>query len=191
MFSYYFFITIKNTTMIDEEIYTMQNRDAFACYIYHKYHSLLEVYAFALCKRFRFDLSYADDILQELYQKILVSPEVVIEGYTQHGCAYLMGMLYKGTLSLNRKFKSRRRLLEVQAEHAPTLASVSHISLIPYIEETLQDMAQWLSERDLDIMKRYIEGYSQDEIGQELGMNSSTVGVRIHRAKKILKPLMG
>lgn len=100
-----------------------EERDAFVLGIHLSCHKSLYLYAVGRCKRFGYDSSYADDILQEVYQKLLYKYPKTAEGYHKHGARYLFGMVRKEMLSMNRKEKSLQRIHKVLGERAPREAS--------------------------------------------------------------------
>lgn len=57
--------------------------------------------------------------------------------------------------------------------------------------QQLLEMLHTLNEIDRSIMLLYMEDYSYNEIAGILGITSTNVGVRINRAKKQLKTLLG
>ena len=57
--------------------------------------------------------------------------------------------------------------------------------------QQLLEMLHTLNEIDRSIMLLYMEEYSYNEIAGILGITSTNVGVRINRAKKQLKTLLG
>jgi len=50
-----------------------------------------------------------------------------------------------------------------------------------------KQLEKLLSKEDCKVMSLYLQGYTYEEIGQQIKMNTNTVGVRIHRAKLTLK----
>lgn len=161
-------------------------RDDLVCVIHAEYHEALLFHAKGVCKRFGFDPSFANDLLQEVYMKVLLRPELIQEGLDKSGPSYLFTMIKRNCINLQRKGKSLDRLKEVFDHEAPRIADINHLCIQIHAENFLEDLQACLSEQDFEIMRRYINGYTYQEIGQEIGMNSSTVGVRIHRSRKML-----
>lgn len=159
-------------------------RDALALFFYEQYHELLLAYAAGLCRRLGLDVSLADDLLQDFYAAVLNRHELAWKGYTERGVAYLFQMVRFDALDLRRKDKSIARMKELLASQAPVQADIYSLCGEAYAEQFLEGLGRLLSPENLSIMKLYVEGFSYAEIGQQLGMNPKTVGVRIHRAKK-------
>lgn len=162
------------------------DRNALAIFFHEQYHELLLAYAAGLCRRFELDISLADDLLQDFYVSVLNRHELAWKGYTERGAAYLFQMVRFDVLDLKRKDKSIARMKKLFARQAPTEAGLHDLCGEAYAEQFAEDMGQVLSPENLRVMKLYIDGYSYAEIGQQLGMPTNTVGVRIHRAKKVI-----
>ncbi|MCB0572555.1 MAG: sigma-70 family RNA polymerase sigma factor [Phaeodactylibacter sp.] len=173
---------------MDEKILQIEARDKFVCAIKERHHEVLFMYALGLCKRFRYCPSYADDVMQEFYWKVLRFYENTEAGYATNGIGFLRVMLRNELLGLDRKHKSLSRLGKIYHGALPRTSELGGLATDPLIDEFEKMIVPYLSEKDARIMKLYVEGYSHEEIGQMLGMKPSTAGVRIHRAKKTLAP---
>lgn len=163
-----------------------QERDAFFEGVYQSCHKPLHLYAVGLCKQFGYDSSSADDALHEVYYKLLSKYPATAESFQMHGPGYLFRMVRNEMLGLNRKEKSLNRIYKVWGERSPREATPNCYSREEFIDWALRILEKLLSEKDLALFKLYLYGYSMKELGEELGMNPSTVGVRIHRIKQRL-----
>ncbi len=171
-----------------DNLHSIQARDGFVCFIQERHHEQLLVYVQGLCRRFRHCISYADDAMQQYYLKVLQFYEATKAGYEAKGIRFLRVMVRNELLGMSRKRKSLARLGEIYHGALPKSTDALGWAAETYIAEFFEKIVPFLSGEDARIMRLYIEGYSHEEIGEELGMKPSTVGVRIHRAKKILAP---
>lgn len=165
-------------------------RDDVVSLVHDQYHSSLEFYARGLCQRFNFD-SGADDVLQIFYIKVMEKSKMVQQGLEEKGYPYLCQMVKNICLDLDRKKKSQGRLKEGFKYQAQNFNSIHYLCAEIYTESFLDGLSRYLTQRDAAIMELYLRGFSYDEIGKKVKMGSSTVGVRIHRAKKILAKQIG
>ena len=174
--------------MENDNLHSIQARDQFVYSIRERHHELLLTYAQGLCLRYHYCISNADDAMQQYYLKVLHFYEEKKNGYEARGVRFLRVMVRNELLGMGRKRKSLARLGEIFHGALPKSADQHGWATDPYIQEFYDKIAPHLSDGDTQIMRLYAEGYSHEEIGQELGMNPSTAGVRIHRAKKTLAP---
>ncbi len=165
-----------------------EERNAFVESVLDSYHKPLYAFAFRLCRQFGFDPTYADDVLQEFYWKMLTRYPPIAEKLEAHGPAYLFSMVQREVLSIGRKSKSLQRINKVLGRSALKEAKPGYYSAEEAVNNFLQDIEKLVSEQDLEILRYYLEGYSMKEVGEMMEMNPSTVGVRIHRAKIRLAP---
>ncbi len=163
------------------------NGNALALFFYENYHEPLFSYARNLCKRFGKDASFADDLLQEFYVSVLERSELAWKGYRSHGLAYLRQMIRFDLIDQQRKDKSAARMKKLLVKQVSEKTGIYACYGPAYIERFLEDISELLSADNLRLMKLYLEGYSYAEIGEKLDMNPKTVGVRIHRVKKMIK----
>lgn len=174
--------------MEDQQLNQKEERDAFVLGIFNSYHKPLHIHAAGLCKQFGFSPSYAEDALQEFYQKLLSKYPDIAKKYEEHGRAYLFTMVRREVLTMHRKAKSLKRIYHVFGEMSPKKASLYSYSAEESINRLLHSIEKLLSEKDLAILWHYLQGYSMKEIGELIPMHPSTVGVRIHRARLRLAP---
>lgn len=128
---------------------------------------------------------------REFYIAVLNRHEIAWKGYTERGVAYLCQMIRLDVLDQNRKDKSIARMKELFARQQAGEADIHSLCGEAYAQQFLEDISQLLSPENLRVMELYIDGYSYAEIGQQVGMNPKTVGVRIHRAKKVITAHFG
>lgn len=57
-------------------------------------------------------------------------------------------------------------------------------------DKKIQNLLNRLNPKHKQVMELYIQGYTQEEIGEKLGIPANTVGTRTHHAKKRLFELM-
>lgn len=154
--------------------------------IHDAHHESLLFSAVGLCRRFKMDVFSANDLMQEFYYSVMARHDVVAKGYAAGGVSYLYKMLKNEVIDQGRKEKGFDRKEKMLAVDIPRPADIfSHCSEI-HSEGFLEDMSRLLPDGDFQVMRLYIDGYSYEEIGESLDMNINTVGVRIHRAKKVL-----
>jgi len=91
------------------------SRDSFVQFLYQKHHEALFFYTIGWCKRFKFDSSYADDLLQEFYETVLENHKKIAKGYALHGIKFLFQVIKYDLLDLNRSRKSMDRVEQVYA----------------------------------------------------------------------------
>ncbi len=174
--------------MNDQQLNQEEERDAFVEGVHDSHHTSLHNFAIGLCKQFRYGPSSADDALQEFYQKLLSKFPAIAAKVEKHGPPYLFSMVRREVLSMNRKDKSLQRIHKVFGEMAPKKASLYCYSAEESTSRLLHGIEKLVSEVDLAILQHYLQGYSMKEIGGLIAMNPSTVGVRIHRARRRLAP---
>ena len=75
--------------MEDQQINQREERDAFVLGIYDSHYKALHLYALGLCKQFGYDLSLAEDALQEVFQKLLWKYPPIAWKIQEHGPAYI------------------------------------------------------------------------------------------------------
>lgn len=165
-------------------------RDSFLLEIFNRLHQALRSYAIGLCALYHLDLSYADDVMQEFYLQVLKKFEKVTVGCTKSGDRYLYKMVQNEVKELRRRLQSRNRLQKILGLNLPEPTISQQYPIEHYIEDFLQRAAAFLNEKDLMLLKLYLEGWKMAEIGQQMELNQSSVGVRIHRIKKDLRKLL-
>ena len=162
-------------------------RDHLVCQVYQQYHEILTLNAIGLCKRFQFDRDFSQDLLQDFYMRILARPDQVQEGLDKRGIAYLLQILKHLCIDQKRQRKSIKRIKIVFEHNPPRIVDYQHLCAAIYTEAFFENMQKLLGEADFKLMRLYISGYSYKEIAVELDSLESTIGVRIHRVKKVLQ----
>jgi len=164
--------------------------NSFVRYIHQKYHHTLYFFAVSLCKRFKFDVSYADDLMQEFYHNVLAKGQQVYDGYQSHGLNSLMRILHYDIHDMERKRKSIARVQEVFAHAIDSKVDVNYFAYQICSEKFMQYMEQALNPQEQAVMKLFVEGYKHREIADLLNMNINTVSGNVRRAKKKLKDFL-
>lgn len=143
----------------------------FACKIHRDHHEALFLYGVGLCKRFRMDLSLADDILQETYLRIICDKKgLVKDGYQKTGIAYIFTMMYRAMIGLYRKNRSIRRLKEMTASQLPANGLV-YWSEREHMEAFLVFAEKILPESEYTAIELYVEGYVFREIAEQMAVS--------------------
>lgn len=166
-------------------------RDDLVCLIYEEYHEVLLFYTIGICKKFRFDPILAFDLLQDFYMKVLHQSDTVQKGMEKKGVSYLMQILKHLCIDQDRKRKSRHRISDVLEYEGPRISNIYHLCVEICTEGFYEDMQQWLSEENFEIMRLYISGYSYKELAEKFQKPTKTIASRIHRAKKVLAQRLG
>lgn len=162
-------------------------KHALVCYVNQQYHEMLSFHAIGLCKRFKRDISYADDLVQDLYFQIMTRQEVFAINYAKWGVPYFLRSLTNRMIDLDRKRNSLARLGDFYAGQFPKTANIYYLCVEEHLTNFLELMEGFLKERDFEVMKAYLFGYKYSEISEQFGISENSVGVIIHRAKKIIR----
>lgn len=122
----------------------------------------------------------ARDIVQTAFEKLWRNREQV---EAEKSKSYLFTVAYNQMIDHIRKNK-RVQLKDEFTEDG----RVQHISQNAQLKKTLMEAVNRLNEtqRSLVMLKDY-EGYSYEEIGEIMGLNSSQVKVYLHRARLTLR----
>lgn len=166
------------------------HRDEFVGYLFERYHATLYFRAVALCRQYGEDANLADDLVQEVYLKVLTSFHFILAGYLKYGENYLTKMLRNGLNDRNRKAKSLKRVKDVFVQGLSMEIDQYHLCPDLYFRQLTNQLRQVLPEASLDIMTLYLQGYTYEEIGMQKDIPKGTVGTKIHRAKKILRQVL-
>jgi len=156
---------------------------SFVEWVRKKYHKELLLIAKALCSRFRFDTAYADDLMQDLYYTVMVKESEVREGVEENDMGYLVKMLKNELINQERKRSATHRRESIFSERKPRIAHIFSLCSDDHLASFYQELEKILPEKDLEIIKLYIEGYSYKEIAQCMEMPIGTVSAKIHRVK--------
>lgn len=163
------------------------SRDGLVKFLYQKHHEALLFFTVGWCKRFGFDVSYADDLLQEFYEAVLNNHTKIARGYSLHGIKFLFQVIKYDLLDLNRSKKSKERVEQIYALGIDATSDIHYLCAEEFHQQFFEQLKRLLSEEDCVVMSLYLQGYSYEEIGRKIKMNTNTVGVRIHRAKRTLQ----
>jgi len=161
--------------------------DHLVCQIYQKYHEILTIQAIGLCKKFQFDIPSSEDLLQEFYKKVHSRPHQVRTGLKKSGITYLFKMLKHLCIDRSRHIKSISRIKTVLEHNPPRVADYQHLSATVNTELFYENMQKLLTEEDFKLMRMYMAGYTYREMAKAMDSIESTIGVRIHRMKKVLQ----
>lgn len=162
-------------------------RDGLVQFLYRKHHDALLLFAIGWCKRFGLDRSYADDLVQEFYKAVLENHQKMARGYSLRGIKFLFQVIKYDLIDLARSRKSKDRVEQVYALGIRTESDIHYLCTAAFHQQFFQQLKNILPTADCLLMCLYLEGYSYSEISKKLRLNTNTVGVRIHRAKLILK----
>jgi RNA polymerase sigma factor (sigma-70 family) len=121
----------------------------------------------------------ARDIVQSAFEKMWRNREMV---ETAKSKSYLFTVAYHQMIDHIRKVKR----IELKNEFKEDGRANQQTS--PRLKQTLMEALNKLNEtqKSLVMLKDY-EGYSYDEIGEIMGLNSSQVKVYLHRARLVLR----
>ncbi|MBP8240383.1 MAG: sigma-70 family RNA polymerase sigma factor [Saprospiraceae bacterium] len=160
--------------------------DDFACKIYRDHHEAMYLYGVGLCKRFRIDMSLADDIQQETYVRIINDKKgKVLAGYQQSGIAYILTMMHRIMIDTYRRGRRIQRLKEVAALQVPT-HNINAWSEQTHIEAFLEAAEKILPTDEFDAIRLYIEGYKLQEIAEIMQTNTTQAHRLVKRAREKL-----
>ncbi len=155
---------------------------------FHKqYHQQLLLYARGLCIKFKKDKTLSHDLVQNFYAKVLRSPTIVLKGYKKSKLKYLMKMIKNDLLNINTKQEGQKRVEKLYCLYLPQkTAKDAALEEYQFIE-IKEIMSEQLTQIEYELMESYLDGYKTKEIAIMHHLNSRTVGVKIHRAKKKLR----
>lgn len=149
-----------------------------------EYHSAVNefsdgLYRFAikLCK----DEAMAQDLVQDAYEKVWIKKET-IQG--EKVKSYLFRTVYNKFLD----GKKRNKVISIDEYHSEPAFHHESSDLKEVLNKALSILP---SVQKSAILLRDYEGYSYDEIGEILELNTSQVKVYIYRARKQLQKYIG
>lgn len=118
----------------------------------------------------------AQDVVQSAFEKLWVNRNNVDVSKAK---SYLFTIAYNQMIDNIRKVKRIHYKQEITEQEGKTELQPQH-----YLKRQLQEALETLNEtqRALVMLKDY-EGYSYEEIGEIMGLNSSQVRVYLHRAR--------
>jgi RNA polymerase sigma-70 factor (ECF subfamily) len=133
-----------------------------------------------------------DEVMQEIAVAVIhqQTKPVVIENAGQ----WLYRVALKQILMYRRKTGRRRRFLQTLSEQTQRAeSSAQHYDPLQWLllrerEQSLQTSFGKLRDRDREILLlKYSEGLSYDKIADRLGVTTSSVRMKLHRARQHLK----
>ena len=128
-------------------------KHAFVCYVNQHYHEMLWLHAIGLCKRFKRDISYADDLVQDLYFQIMVRPDRFAAGYSKLGVSYFLRSLHNRMIDLDRKKNSLSRLGDFYTGQIPESGNIYYLCVEEHLQQFFEIIAGLLRTRDFDVME--------------------------------------
>lgn len=151
----------------------MRSKDPFE-ELLHRYRGLL----FTLCRRYGRRGLDVDDLLQDATVALWRAREKVLEETRSVGQAALVWKIARNAVvdTLRRS----RETVELPADYEEVAEDMSLLS-------ELHEQIALLDEPDRTIVKLQLEGYSYEEIGQQLDMTEKNVSVRLVRIKERLR----
>jgi len=178
--------------MEEKEQFERAGRNELALLIYRHYHHSLHFNAIGLCKSLHLRHCRADDLVQEIYMSALNRTEVMRIGLISKGPGYLFQSLRNIAIDYSRKAKSFQRAEEMFCIEKPQMGNILYLDPSAQHEQFFEKLKLILSPDDFVIIRWYAQGYTYEEIAGFLNdMNINTLGVRIHRIKKIIKQHFG
>ena len=139
----------------------------------HRYRGLL----FSLCSRFRHRGLERDDLVQEAVIALWRSRErlLALDGVQQAALTW--------RIARNAVIDALRRTEETEALPEGLDSAAEDNTLVDQLHERIA----LLPEPDRTIVTMQLEGYSYEEIGQQLGMTEKNVSVRLVRIKEKIR----
>lgn len=153
----------------------MKNREQYFDHLYTESYPLLKKYVFC-----RVDSSEAEDILQETYFQAYRNVHILMEHPNP------TGWLIVTCKNIMRKyFEKNKKILDNNIagdaeEILKNISTMDHYDSV-YMEELkrmISDEAYFL------LVKKYVEGYSVEELARELNITDGACKMRLKRARK-------
>lgn len=138
------------------------------------------------------DADTVDEVMQEVALAV-VAQQSKAEAI-EHTGPWLYRVALKRILMYRRKTGRRRRFLQTLCQQTPSIDSTpQHYNPLQWLllrerQQSVQASLERLSDRDREILLlKYHEGFSYDQIAERLGITTSSVRMRLHRARLHLK----
>jgi len=163
------------------------DRDATVQYLYEEYDSVLYNYTVGLCKRYNIPIAQAEDLMQEFYLSVLKNHLGIIKGYHARGIKFLFRVIKNDLFDYHRKKKSQLRLEEIYSMGVRLDFNLYYLAPDLFQANFTDQIKRLLPTTDYTVFKLYLQGYTYREIQNKLEINLNTIGVKIFRAKKILR----
>lgn len=150
------------------------------------HHSSLHLYAAGLNKRSRIE---SDELLQEFYYRVFKNPELVLESYVKHQFPCFARIMYNTCIDLIRKRNSLRNLSNTIAEIWMKDEQRRITSLGEFmIEEISKFINRTFPHKKAEVLKLFLfDGYSYNDIAEELKLNVNNVATIIRRGRIIIQ----
>lgn len=96
-------------------------------------------------------------------------------------------MIKNKALNFIRGNKNLRYREEMYMMGAPSGVNLNYLRFEDCLEELRQEVGELLPPEDFKMVMLSVQGYTLAEIGEQMDMKASTVGVRIFRARNKLR----
>ena len=136
---------------------------------------------FTLCSQFRHRGLEIDDLIQEATIALWRDRERLLKLGSVQQAALTWKIARNAVIDALRRTKETVALPEGYDKAAEDRSQMKE----------LHEQIELLEEPNRTIVRRHLEGYSYEEIGEMLGMTEKNVSVRLVRAKERLKKEMG
>lgn len=158
--------------------------------VHRDFHSVLQAYALNLCKNEREPNLVADDLIQDLYEKLFNKWAVVERKYLQHGKSYLFKAMRFAYIDYLRKQRRRDVSHSTYMIGKPIIAVTkidetnSEDTFPPYVSATVTKIEH-------EVLKyQVLKSWSYQKIADHLGIPKNTVGTHLRRAKRKLRAVL-
>lgn len=146
--------------------------------------------------KFKLGTAEAEDISQQV---LLKAYKAIEEGKFEEKEAKLKSWVYRITQNECITFFRKAQMMSKNGMTSTEVKDYMAVSNLPTGEEALeiktrneklQSLLSYLTPKERKVMDLYLQGYSQEEIGEKLGINKSTAATTVFRAKKIMLGLL-
>lgn len=137
----------------------------------------------------------AEDAVQITFIKIANNLEKIEDVYSKETYNYIVTILQNSIRDVFRKRKAHPEIELSEIENRGGLEDSSQdIETMVLAKAQFQDVLECIDDLEekyrLPLLLRYVNDYDLDQIAAIMKISKSTVSMRIHRAKKILKKLV-
>ncbi len=133
---------------------------------------------------YRYNPSYVEDILQNVFEKLLKIPPDKLPQNQQERHNYIFAIAKHEAINFNKKLKRRKQAESESAQNSCTFSS-PHKSFEN--SDMFQAAIQTLSKNNAEAITLKFDGYRYKEIAEILGISESAVKQRIKRAEAQIK----
>lgn len=156
----------------------------FVLRIMDQHYDVLYLHATGMCNQFKKDISYAKDILQDLFLHMLERDELMERGFNRYGIKYILKAMKNQCMNDNRQETARNnREKLVSGTNQGILTNAEDALLL----EILDFIQQNMNKITIEVIELYLEGYKNAEISDMIEKTPQAVANIIHRAKCKLK----